>query len=194
MSPLNAITKRGGPFFDSLTDIGFEVLRLQNGSTETIAFRKPWTFVYGPVPDTDITEWIAEATKAIPWSSVILDVCFPVMQPELIGGDPESVQRVLDHRDVILENIKAACAVTTPHKDWAAALAEVNPRTWWVPDILFDPNTDIPEGDLDNATIDELEERAETLTTFGIRFSEMLQATYTVCSAKDAPCEESGTS
>src|SRR5262245_53085616 len=131
-----AVKKRGGPFFDQLADLGYNVARIPAeplGEPKRIPIFRPWTFLYMPVPVDDTTAWFADLPRER--CSVILDCHFPIMNLEYAIADEATLAMVAERRPQILANLAAADAVTVPRGEWAAPITEVNPSVWLLPDI-----------------------------------------------------------
>lgn len=158
----DAVSKRGGPYFDALAELGVEVLRVPAGASVMAKPRGPWTFAYLPVPVVDVTGWVRDWQRGP--CSIIMDVHFPIMRQESVIGDDETILTVLESREVMLANLAVACAVTVSQAPWAADLAEVNDRVWFLPDI---------EPDDEDSLID-----------FTVKFSEICGETGKVCAAQ----------
>lgn len=164
----DADIKRGSEFFVSLEDMGLHVHLIDpdDGGFSTELFGPNWTIVFMRVPDIPFKDAISTITQHR--ASIIFDCFFPIMAMEnMVYVDSEHEKQVIANRDVMLENLKAACAVTTPHPEWSAALAEVNQNVWTLPDCNSD----------------------EDLIQFGITFQEMVGVTRTRC----ATLRDSGT-
>jgi hypothetical protein len=162
--PYNTEVKRGGPYFEMLQHVGFRVTRLTPGVEASITLALPWTFLFIPVPATDSVAALEDLTRNR--CTVILDCHFPIMQLEKVMVPNDEVMfSVIENRDVMLANLATACAVTVPQKEWAADLAEVNPRVWYLPDLDDEDET--------------------SLTNFATRFMEIAVATQQLCKAEE---------
>ncbi len=131
----DAVWKRGGPWFDTLADIGYNVGRYAEGIDMTIQMYRPWTIFYQNAPHLDSREQIARLKEG---ACVILDCHFPIMRLEhtIFEGD-ESVDylSLVESVPMMLANMQAACAVTVPNEDWAADLAGEVSNVYYLPDI-----------------------------------------------------------
>jgi hypothetical protein len=162
-----AKTKRGRPYFDAAANVGLEVQRVPLGADLELRPRRPWTYVFMHVPIADFRPIIDDRHRHRDPVSFIFDCHFPIMRMDTIIGDDETVLLTLESRAVLLANLGAACAVTVPRREWAADLAEVNPRVWWLPDI--DDETTDP--DVFEASVG----------AFALRFAEVAQAAASGC-------------
>jgi hypothetical protein len=161
--PYDTEVKRGGPYFETLREAGFRVTRLPPGPVSEIPIVQPWTFIFVPVPFTDVSPHIEQLTTLS--CSVVFDCHFPIMQLERVQTpDNDIFLQVIESKEVILANLAKACAVTVPHTEWAAELATVNPRVWWLPDI-------------------EAEDDEASIIKFASKFMEIAVATQQLCFA-----------
>jgi hypothetical protein len=162
----NAVELRGGPFFDALAREGFDVMRISAGGLLDVeAIRRPWTFIYLPVPSADVVDAVRSWYRRP--CSVIMDVHFPLINQETIIGDDEAILQSLEFREQMIANLGVACAVTVSQEQWAADLAAVNPRVWFLPDLHDD---DPDSGD-----------------AFAVKFVEMCQSTLQACYQHNRP-------
>jgi len=160
----DAEVKRGGPYFEAMKVSGFRVIRIPVGEgVQEVPIYKPWTFLFTHVPNTDAVMYVKSIAAA--GCTVIMDCHFPIMQLErAMTPDDDIWLQVIESKAVMLANLAVACAVTVPHKEWAADLAEVNPRVWYLPDIE----------DADNV---------EQIAAFGMKFAEIAMSTQQQCVA-----------
>lgn len=128
----DSYNKRGGAFFESAREFGLRVEFVAIGSSWNYSFLPPWTIVFQPVPIQDMTPVLVPPAYGL---TVILDVPFPITQPEKIQGTDEARKQVLDNLDIMFNNLSLACAVTTPHKEWAIGLTDKRIPAWYLPDI-----------------------------------------------------------
>jgi hypothetical protein len=164
--PYDTEVKRGGPFFETVKQSGLRVTRLPPGPIEGFPISRPWTFVFVSVPFTDVSEALDQLQKLS--CSVIFDCHFPIMELERVSApSDDTIFQVIENKEVILSNLAQACAVTVPHKEWAADLVHVNPRVWWLPDI-------------------ESEDDEESCMQFAGKFMEMAVSTHQQCSSSRA--------
>ena len=138
MEPPNAfdaVWKRGGPWFDTLADIGYRVGRYVEGIDITVTMYRPWTIFYQNVPYLDSREQITRLKEG---ACVILDCHFPIMRLEQTifeGDESDQYLSLVESVPMMLANMRAACAVTVPNEAWAADLVEEVPHVYYLPDI-----------------------------------------------------------
>ena len=135
--PFNAVHVRGGPYFDLMAARGFNVQRIPAGTSDSSVELRGWhTFVYAPVNAEPMAE-VFERIRSR--GCIILDCHFPITRMEHVEtGDGLEFLSVLEGREQMIDNLRAACAVTVPREEWAADLAEAIPadRIWLLPDIV----------------------------------------------------------
>lgn len=128
---------RGLRAFEMLRDMGMRVHEVPADGGETM-IQLPWTFIYMPVPWDDFTQ----ARKGLDRApcSVIMDCHFPAvdMSTAYVDGDPDGMFKMIESREVILNNLRLADAVTVPRADWAVDIAAYNATTFILPDLVHD--------------------------------------------------------
>ena len=123
---------RGKQVFEMMQEFGFRVDILNHPAP--VVIRQPWTYLFCPVPIVDFTEH-RKALDTQP-CSVIMDCHFPIMALEhAFTPEPDGMFELIESREVMINNLSLADAVTVPHEKWAADLAEVNPHVFLLPDV-----------------------------------------------------------
>lgn len=159
---INIEELRGGPWFDLMASMGLRVDRINNGNNLKLTPQLPWTYVFMAVPEANIVEAIRTITSTAP-VSIVLDCYFPIFDMANVVASADTLQVIGDAREDMIANLRAACAVTTPRQEWAADMAEAGINTWLLPDI--NPHDE------------------STVASFGVRFAEVMAATYQACVA-----------
>lgn len=131
-----AVNLRGAMYFDSydLLHPG-RVTRVPAGAMAEFPIRRPWTYVYMPVPWVDVSDYLDEL-GAEP-CSVIMDVHFPLMDLEQAIANDDTLMHIIDQKAIMLANLARADAITCPRGEWAADLAEINADTFVLPDLVL---------------------------------------------------------
>lgn len=163
---------RGRDVFLLYAELGMRTVEWKmDGSTEfTLQAWKPWTHLFVPVPHNPLPEdgwdWFAKSPI-----SVIMDVHFPLMDLSrafIVGGDQDDVLKLIENKEVMLESLARADAVTVSQPDWAADLAHVNPNVFYLPDVNH-------------------EDGEESLVRFQLKLMEV--ATLAMNSKRAKPCQ-----
>lgn len=154
---------RGVPMFKMMEEVGFHVTGwdMESPSFE-IQFRGAWTHVFLMAPPYDDLTKVQQGWECRN-ASIIIDCHFPIVDMTHVAAPDADFMRIIEHRDVMLNNLRLAEAVTTPRAEWAADLAQFNPNVFILPDL------DLHDGDSDRVA-------GEKLIRFQVRFASAANA------------------
>ncbi len=130
---------RGGRYFTEMQ--ARNPGRCMRNETARVGFHRGCaTIMHMPLPTADITAQVADMRLAydVPehWKRFTVDLVFPLMEAYNMVGDAEEIIDIIDNREVLLANLRAADGVTVSQPEWMADLPDdLQAKAYVLPDI-----------------------------------------------------------
>lgn len=163
---------RGKAVFELYAEIGMRVVEVELGKALEFQAWKPWTHIFLPVPHVQIPDEMWDWFERSP-VSLVLDCHFPLMNltQAYVIDEPDRMFDIIEAKEIMIENVRRAHAVTVSNLDWVMDIAALNPNTFYLPDIRWEDGED-------------------SIVSFQLKLMEAATATHRIRTSRPCQCRE----